>query len=711
MAELTPTYMNWHGSSNGQAHRTSRFSASEPVFRRGQAFHITVYMSQATQGGEAFSFVAETGQSPSESQGTRASFSASGVGGSWGASLEGREGNQLTFSLTSPASAPIGRWKLSLRVGQGDARLLGQFVLLFNPWCSADLVYLGDEDERQEYVLNENGIIFVGNAKYIEARGWFYGQFQKSILDLCLLLMDLSLYHRKDPGGDSSRRGDPRYVARVVSSMVNGNDNDNGVLEGKWSEEFAHHENPSRWDGSVAILWKWAKDRYRPVQYGQCWVFAGVAATALRCLGIPTRLVTNFNSAHDSDHNLAIDKYYDPSGKSLKIGQDSVWDYHVWNEGWFVRGDLGGSYSGWQVIDATPQERSQGLYQCGPASVMAVKQGQVRLNYDTAFVYSEVNADINCWVVYPNGTRKRGHSDTTSIGVNMSTKAVGSSARVDVTGNYKFPEGSSEERAVNRRALAELSGSHAAEEEVAEEASSRAGATAEEGVPDTSPPSPASPSSDLISQPGLFGRFRLARPPVLGGDVALVLSLANLREEPTDVTVNLSVATALYTRRTVREVLKEATTFRLQGKEERQLPLRITYGHYGAALTDDRKLLVTALCDVPGGVKLLVEKAITLEGPDIRIKVPHRVVASVPTTVEIGYGNPLPVSVDQCVLLVTLMGHAVKINVAALSPGEQSSIFFEFTPRSSGAMQLHVDFSCDRFQHVKAFTLMDVAEA
>nr|XP_060627495.1 protein-glutamine gamma-glutamyltransferase E-like [Anolis sagrei ordinatus] len=638
--------MNWQSPSNGQAHRTSRFSSSEPVFRRGQEFTFTVYLSQAPQGGEAFSFVAETGSSPSESQGTRASFGGGG-GGAWGASLVGREGNQLSFSLTSPASAPVGRWKLSLRVGQGNARLLGQFVLLFNPWCSGDPVYLSDEASRQEYVLNENGIIFVGNAKYIEARGWYYGQFQKSILDLCLLLLDLSLYHRKDAAGDTARRGDPRYVSRVVSSMVNGNDNDNGVLEGKWSEEFAHHENPSRWDGSVAILWKWAKDRYRPVQYGQCWVFAGVAATALRCLGIPTRLITNFNSAHDADHNLAIDKYYDPSGKSLKIGQDSVWDYHVWNECWFVRGDLGGSYSGWQVIDATPQERSQD---------------------------------------------------------------------------------SPEERVAYRRALAELSGSHAAptEEAVEEEASSRARASEEEGVPPASVPSPASPASDLISQPGLFGRFRLARPPVLGGDVALVLSLSNLREEPTDVTVHLSVATALYTRRTIREVLKESTAFRLQGKEgsfassgltplsfspERQLPLRITYGHYGAALTDDRKLLVTALCDVPGGVKLLVEKAITLEGPDIRIKVPSRVVSSTPTTVEIGYGNPLPVPVDQCVLLVTLMGHAVKINVAALAPGEQSSIFFEFTPRTSGAMQLHVDFSCDRFQHVKAFTLMDVAEA
>lgn len=35
---------------------------------------------------------------------------------------------------------------------------------------------MANEAERQEYVLNENGIIFVGNANYIEARGWYYGQ-------------------------------------------------------------------------------------------------------------------------------------------------------------------------------------------------------------------------------------------------------------------------------------------------------------------------------------------------------------------------------------------------------------------------------------------------------------------------------------------------------------------------------------------------------
>lgn len=72
---------------------------------------------------------------------------------------------------------------------------------------------------------------------------------------------------------------------------------------------------------------------------------------------------------------------------------------------------------------------------------MAVKQGDVLLNYDTAFVFTEVNADINRWVVYPNGSRVKVYCDTTSIGTHISTKAVGSNQRVDITCNYKYPEG------------------------------------------------------------------------------------------------------------------------------------------------------------------------------------------------------------------------------------------------------------------------------
>ncbi|KGL99870.1 Protein-glutamine gamma-glutamyltransferase 6, partial [Charadrius vociferus] len=116
-------------------------------------------------------------------------------------------------------------------------------------------------------------------------------------------------------------------------------------------------------------------------------------------------------------------------------------DYHVWNESWFIRPDLGGSYNGWQVLDATPQEQSRGLFQCGPASVRAIKEGDVDLDYDTLFVYTEVNADCNRWIVYNDGTKKRVYCDTEIIGRFISTKAVGSNSRVDVTSNYKYPEG------------------------------------------------------------------------------------------------------------------------------------------------------------------------------------------------------------------------------------------------------------------------------
>jgi transglutaminase 1 len=56
------------------------------------------------------------------------------------------------------------------------------------------------------------------------------------------------------------------------------------------------------------------------------------------------------------------------------------------------------AYDGWQVVDATPQESSDGLYRCGPTSVEAVKQGEVNKPFDGKFVYAEVNADEVYWL-------------------------------------------------------------------------------------------------------------------------------------------------------------------------------------------------------------------------------------------------------------------------------------------------------------------------
>ena len=66
--------------------------------------------------------------------------------------------------------------------------------------------------------------------------------------------------------------------------------------------------------------------------------------------------------------------------------------------------------------------------------------------YDTEFVISEVNADVVTYVRTPSGDRLA-CSNHTKVGKNISTKAVGSTDREDITSQYKYPEGSPEERA------------------------------------------------------------------------------------------------------------------------------------------------------------------------------------------------------------------------------------------------------------------------
>lgn len=66
-----------------------------------------------------------------------------------------------------------------------------------------------------------------------------------------------------------------------------------------------------------------------------------------------------------------------------------------------------GDYDGWNVVDATPQEKSGGIFQCGPASVKAIKNGDVVKTYDSHYVYAEVNADIVHWIYNAEGDRRK----------------------------------------------------------------------------------------------------------------------------------------------------------------------------------------------------------------------------------------------------------------------------------------------------------------
>lgn len=45
----------------------------------------------------------------------------------------------------------------------------------------------------------------------------------------------------------------------------------------------------------------------------------------MRVLGIPSRVVTIFNAAHDTDATMKIEEFYSSTGEKLNVSKDSIW--------------------------------------------------------------------------------------------------------------------------------------------------------------------------------------------------------------------------------------------------------------------------------------------------------------------------------------------------------------------------------------------------
>ena len=58
-----------------------------------------------------------------------------------------------------------------------------------------------------------------------------------------------------------------------------------------------------------------------------------------------------------------------------------------------------------------------------------------------SFVFGEVNGDQATWLIQPNGDMQLVNLQTYEVGQYISTKAVGSDEREDVTHLYKYDEG------------------------------------------------------------------------------------------------------------------------------------------------------------------------------------------------------------------------------------------------------------------------------
>ncbi|XP_041820881.1 coagulation factor XIII A chain [Chelmon rostratus] len=653
---------------NKKQHHTMLYNSDYLVIRRGQEFQIKIVFNRPYKPAEdKFAVEFTIGSSPQYSKGTYIPvFPTKERQSSWEGRITNTSDNTVTMGITPAANCIVGKYHLYIavmtpfgirRTRRDESRNL---YILFNPWVAADAVFLDDEKERQECVMTEMGIIYHGAYDDIAERNWNYGQFNYGVLDACLYIMDRSEM-------PITNRGDPIKVTRKASAMLNSRD-DEGVLVGNWSGDYTYGVAPTSWTGSTEILLSYATGKM-PVCYAQCWVFAAVFNTFLRCLGIPSRVVTNYYSAHDNDGNLKTDIILDDNGRiDRSRTKDSIWNYHCWNECYMARPDLPIGFGGWQVVDATPQETSDGMYRCGPASVRAIKHGQICYPFDAAFVFAEVNSDVVFYSRSKDGTMVPVKVNQTHVGRMVLTKASGDMTRRDITDQYKFPEGSNEERTVLEKA--------------------------EEYGCEREKSSPAEADVDLVL-PTLEVN--------VGDDFELNLEFINKSDQRRVVDAYISGSVVYYTGVTSSEFLFRDPTVTVGPKKSVKELVLVEAKSYMKHLVEQANLHFIATGKVKEtGQIVTTMKVVTLRNPKITVTVSEgaRVSEEMMTTVE--FTNPFSFGLEDVYIRMEGPGIMLpKFKYYSLIPGGSSLTWTEFfTPQRAGNTRVIVTLDCPALRQV-----------
>ncbi|MEE6504627.1 hypothetical protein FKM82_005274, partial [Ascaphus truei] len=457
--------------------------------------------------------------------------------------------------------------------------------------------------------------------------------------------------------------------------QVNSLDN-NGVIVGKWSKKYDDDGvNPLAWVGSVDILRQYHQTG-TSVKYGQCWVFGGVTTTVLRCLGIPVRTTTNFESAHDTDKNLTMDMYFDENMKLLKKETtDSIWNYHVWNECWMTRPDLPSGYSGWQAIDATPQEKSTGIFCCGPSPLLAIKNGLVNLKHDTPFIFAEVNSDKVFYQRMPNGKFKQIGVDEHAVGHCISTKAVGSNKREDITYLYKYPEGSAEERNAVRKA--------------AHYGNIKLAVAAPEATSDV--------SLGIKSQDNI----------IIGSDINVRVTVKNGSNSRRTVSLSMCVAAMFYNGVCKDSFKEETLEVSLNPGEDKAVGMLVRYSEYQSQVVDQGAMILTVSGTVrETGQKVAKQHTFRTRTPDLIIKVLGDAIVGQQIVAEILFQNPLQTTLHNAAFHVEGPGlqRPKVVQVGDIGPLKSVSITERFTPRRPGPRQLIASLESNELSQVHGVT-------
>ncbi|XP_060925126.1 transglutaminase 5, like [Limanda limanda] len=670
-------------SENLQRHKTDGFSSSKSlVVRRGATFRISLQL-----GGRPFNHTTDSLRvkvmlgrlyviMP-------VTFCNKVSSTKWKAYMDqdNLDPQNVSIYISSPSTAPVGLYGFQLSLfsqGSKRARTYGKFILVCNPWCPEDSVYIPFEDQKEEYVQNDSGLLFMGTTMNLVSMPWSFDQYEPGVLEACLNLLQVSPQHQHNRRGDYLKRNNPVYISRVVSAMINCED-DRGVLKGNWSGDFKDGLNPSVWTGSGDILRQWAQSSYSPVKYGQCWVFAAVMCTVMRVLGIPCRVVTNFNSAHDTNGNLTIEEYYSEKGEKLKHSNDSIWNFHVWVECWMTRPDIGVDMDGWQVLDPTPQNRSGGVFCCGPSPVKAIKDRRTDLLYDVPFVCAEVNADVHT-IIVSQGRVVGLNKDTEKVGSLTCTKAVGFPRMQRITGDYKFIKSPTST------------------------ISSRSSGTSDDST------------LRRDSSRGVFVSLNLDKAPVAGEPISFTVKVMNKQRVAKTMTMHLNAQAKEYNHSPSDTFWQMQGLIQLAPMEVKTLTHQILPAQYEDVVGDNLINLAVVLEDRASDKRVLATEEFNISSPQLNIQISDEdsIVPNKEHTAVVTFTNPFSHMVSGVLTIAGagLVQGKINFRMLPLHPGGKVEQRITFTPSMVGMRMLQANLSLININStIRGFKMVSVNRA
>ncbi|XP_021505539.1 protein 4.2 isoform X1 [Meriones unguiculatus] len=665
---------DFQAAENNEEHHTKAISSRHLILRRGQSFTITLNFRGSVHtflsALKKVALIAQTGEQPSKDSKTQAIFPISSLGDpkGWSAVVEDRGAQHWTISVTTPVDAVIGRYSLLLQVSAKKQYPLGQFTLLFNPWNRDDAVFLQNEAQRTEYILNQNGLIYLGTANCIQEEPWDFGQFERDVLDLSLNLLSVDRQVE-----DWSQ---PIHVARVLGALLH-ELKKKSVLPVPQTQAAQEGTSPYKRRGSAPILRQWLTGQGRPVYETQAWVFAAVACTVLRCLGIPARVVTTFASAQGTNGSLLVDEYYNEEGLQNGEGQRGrIWVFQTSIECWMNRPDLQG-YDGWQILYPRASDGVGVLGSCILVPVRAVKDGELWLDPAVSDLFASVNASCVVWKCCEDGKLELTDSSQKYVGDNICTKVVGSDRCEDITQNYKYPAGSLLEKEVLERVRKE-----------------RMKHRKDSGL--------SPPICEPVDPLHLSLETTKSIPP--GGNGGLSVILVNPTDKEKDVHLVIAIQAVYYNGVFASYLWKQKQSFILRPNEVLKASTPLSFSYFEQTLPENSFLRVTAMATHSNAsLSCFAQEDMAISKPHLAIKMPKRAVQYQPLTISVSMYNSSESPMQNCVISIFgrgLIYREKKYGLGSVWPGNSLQAQFQLTPTHLGLQRLTVEVDCDMFQNL-----------